>query len=142
MLPTNLVDDDEHLYRNIRARYGGAGNPPRVDPEGFFDDEKKPSVDRAAICGFNPVHTRRDTDGVALLIAGEIRGIDDINLEAPLRRFAVDVIPDELPTNPAHAKIVLDPWMDHKKLFRRLRHSLARLAERRPWAIPPEYDIA
>lgn len=144
MQPSDAVGDKEHLYRNIRAEYGVAGNPPHINPEGFFDEERKPSVDRAMLCAYNASYTRRNADGVAILVAKEVRDIGDIYLGEPAKFYGVNVISDPiendaiLPDNPAHAKIVLDPWFDHKKLFRRLRHSLARLAESRPWAIPPE----
>jgi hypothetical protein len=140
------VDDDELLYRNVRGGEHTVDSPPLVLPEAFFDRARRPSVDRARLCGDNPRHTQLGTDGVAVLKAGEIREIGDVALtppKAPPRAFMVDV--DAKPitglpggrSNLAHAEIFLTPASDNDRVFRKLRVALARLANQRPWAIEP-----
>ena len=61
--------------------------------------------------------------------------------------YAVDVVADPigtehpaLPENPAHAEIRTDPTIASDGVFKRLRRSLALLANQRGWLIPPDKD--
>ncbi len=143
MQPSDPVGDHELMYRNVRLGYHTQDDPPKVTSEAFFDPQRRPSVDRAELCGHDPLHTRLGRDGVAQLLAGEVRSIDDVVLHEPLRVYNVDVEPKPIMNdpvyrdNPAHAQIYLKPESNNDKLFRRLRVSLARLANSKPWAIPP-----
>ena len=144
-MSADRVEDEEVLYRNVRLDDCFRSGPEKVRSSAFMDRERKPSVDRAELCDHNPFYTRRGSDGVVSLLAGEVRQIGDVVLQAPLRVYEVDVQPDpikdhpELPDNPAHARIYLRPDSDNDKLFRRLRIALARLANQRPWEVEPEF---
>ena len=139
MLPTDQVGDEEILYRNVRWKYCDTSTPGviRLSPEAFFDPQRRPSVDRGVLCNHDPSHTQLGNDGVAVLIACQVRKIDDVLLLAPVRTFRVDVEPKPLHSNPAHAQVFLDPSSNNDKVFRRLRTSLARIANSHPWAIEP-----
>src|SRR5258708_1453769 len=117
-VPEGRVDDDELLYRRVRAQYyhRDPDNRPYVSANAFNDPEKKPSVDRAHLTGFDPSCTRWDqSDAIVSLLTEEVRGINTIventatgRLIAP---YVIDVKPDPvkdhatLPDNLAHAKI-------------------------------------
>ncbi len=133
------VGDGEVLYRNVRLRYCTPDETVKVRSEAFFDPQRRPSVDRAELCSHDPAYTRRGVDGVVSLVAREVRAIDDVLLHDPVRVFMVDVEPRPLQDNPAHAQIYLQPESNNDRVFRRLRISLARLANTRPWAIRPEF---
>ncbi len=89
------------------------------------------------------------SDGVAGVVARDARGITgliqyDAN-QQPVQTFRADVVPDpilpdnpeNLPTNPAHALILTDPFPPSKGVYRRLLESLAILATRNGWEIAP-----
>jgi hypothetical protein len=86
----------------------------------------------------DPKNSQTDpSDFVVSLLAGEIR--HKTVGELPLRqgkKCSVEITPDPLPGNSAHALIraVPDLTMDEKTLFKKLRTALARLAR---WEIGP-----
>lgn len=142
------VADDEVLYRRVPHRPGhflDENGRVRVTSQAFSDRRFRPSVDRAKLCGHDPSHTRAaPTDAVASLVARQVRGIDTVEQRNEkgevILRHSIDVEPrpirDDpvLPDNPAHAEIFAVPEFQNERTFRKLRESLALLAE---WQIPP-----
>ena len=148
------ITDDEILYRRIpsgRSLYSFRpdGNI-EIEPTAFDDPECRPSVDRAALCDNDPWSTlnRLTTSGldggVVSLITRDIRSIEGIikndSKGNPLPDFIIDVEHVPLPDNDAHAEIYGNPAFvraDRKRVFRKLGHRLAVLAEARSWEIVP-----
>ena len=154
MLIKTTVANEEILYRRVpsgRHLYSyRADGSIEIEPTAFDDPECRPSVDRAALCANEPQRTlnRLTTSGldggVVSLIASDIRSIKGIakndNKGEPLPDFIIDVEHVPLPENDAHAEIYGNPAFiraDRKKVFRKLGHRLAMLAETRGWEIVP-----
>lgn len=149
-MTSNYVLDEEALYRNVR---GGGEDEYRYDETGqliisnnaFLDRNKKPSVDRAKLNNFDPEKSRmRKEDGIVTLIAQEVRQIGDVrsNNGGGSIAHAVDVSPDPVPRNKAHAQITVEPDFfgsssKQKKAFKLLRIALARLATQNGWTLNP-----
>lgn len=141
----NHVQDDETLYRCIFFDRQGFTF---IESEGlivtrsaFLDPNNQPSVDRAKLCNNDPRYTQGDDErnGVVSLIAKEVRAIDDVKkYNNPPVTYAIDVVPVPLNNNPAHAEIHANPQIASKSVFRRLKTSLAILANKRGWLIFPE----
>lgn len=139
------VHSNEVLYRCVFH-----GNPKnytfedgilRVKSAAFMDRSNQISVDRAKHCHNNPSHTQKNSqDGVVMLIAREIRGIDDLEYQGkdPIH-YDLDVVPDPdfENNNMAHALIKANPNIENDKVFRRLRRKLEIIANRHGWLILP-----
>jgi hypothetical protein len=106
------VEDDELLYRRVTPNHW----KPKKDGSGFYlssqafaDPQRRPSVDRAMLCEFDPAYTQQDSANYVLsLLAGEVRGIDTVVRYAngvPVDHYAVDVEPVPIDDNDAHAEI-------------------------------------
>src|SRR5438270_12008374 len=103
------VADDEELYRSIRAEYlTTESGVLRARSEAFGDRGQRVSVDRALLVDNDPRRTRKGPScAVARLLTAAVR------LTIPQRAangqqigtYVIDVIPDPLPDNPAHAAI-------------------------------------
>ncbi|MCC6453729.1 MAG: hypothetical protein IT328_02175 [Caldilineaceae bacterium] len=138
------MEDDETLYRRITYKpdhwHMDDTGELRVTHTAFSDPQNKPSVDRARLCSNNPSWTQQDDErnGVVFLLAHEVRAIADIitNSNPPIKH-QIDVIHVPEEDNHAHAQIEPAPVISSKGTFRRLRVSLAFLANRRGWLIKP-----
>lgn len=150
MNKNDFVRDDEVLYRSVRGKYGEEysydNGKLEISSEAFRDRERKPSVDRAELKGYNPSLTKRsDTDGIVSLITADVRSIGTVKTKiqnADAIFHAVDVIYDPTPENPAHSKIVVSPEFfgsNNKQgnVFKLLQLALAELAERNGWTLEP-----
>ena len=147
--------DDEILYRRIPSGKRLYSFRPdgsiEIEPTAFDDRECRPSVDRAALCNNDPrctlnrLNTSGLDGGVVSLIARDVRSIEGIvkndSKGNPLPNFIIDVEHMPLPDNYAHAEIYGNPAFglaDRKRVFRKLGHRLAMLAEARGWEIVPQ----
>jgi hypothetical protein len=139
LLPEDRVGDDELLYRRVREQYisRDAENKPFVSANAFNDKQKKPSVDRAHLTGFDPQRARwEQSDAIVSLLTEEVRAINSIiertATGTPVAPYLIDVRPDPLkdhptlPDNPAHAQIQADRDMTGSA-FSRLKEVLAQM---------------
>lgn len=147
LMSVDKVEDDEILYRRVLFQK----NHYRIDSEfnvkissqAFLDRQYKVSVDRAKICNFDPTKTQQKKENaVVSLLTKDVRRIDTVierNQKGKcVEKHRIDVIPDALEDNEAHALIVTDPdYQKPKKVFRKLVDALARLANEREWVIYP-----
>lgn len=151
MNKNDFVRNDEILYRSVRGKYGeeyaydNIGKL-KVSSEAFRDRDKKPSVDRAELRGFNPVLSKlSDTDGVVSLMAADVRAIGTVKTKiqnTDTTAHAVDVIYAPTPENPAHSQIVVNPEFfgsksKQRNVFKLLQLALAELAEKNGWTLEP-----
>lgn len=149
MTIADRVEDEEILYRSVAKEcFTLVDGKLKLASTAFNDSTKKPSVDRAKLCCFNPAHAQKDpTHGVVSLTALSIRQIADViqNDEHGQPKFAheIDVIPNPIknrpnePDNPAHALIITHPDLANDKVTKKLKKSLARIASRGGWLIEP-----
>jgi hypothetical protein len=145
----NFVADDEFLYRCIFYKtldgtktYKIENGKVYVSISAFRDASLTPSVDRAALCEYNPVYTQKNPeDGVVSLICQDVRLIDSVVQKDPKGKeeftYKIDVLPRPLPDNNAHAQIEPTPSYRSKSVFRKLLERLAFLANQREWEILP-----
>jgi hypothetical protein len=130
------VADEERLYRSVRSSEilrDASGQALRASSQAFADRHQQVSVNRASWCDHDPRSTQKSrSDAVVELIAGEVRAIrsllrrDDQGREVGL--YAIDVSPDPLPDNTAHAVIYAHPQFASRSLFKRLQEQLAYMA--------------
>lgn len=123
------------LYRCIRVEYAKLVDGVwQCSENAFLDPEKEPSVDRANYCKNNPEYSKRGaTDGIASLSAQEVRNIKNVVKKSESGKtieheYTIDIKPDPLIENPAHAKIYADELLTSKP-FKRLREELANIAQ-------------
>ncbi|MFJ1212933.1 hypothetical protein [Burkholderia pyrrocinia] len=144
------VQDDEHLYRrvpNLPTMFKVESDKLRLSSSVFNDPEsstgeKRPSVDRAKLRNYDPVQSKTaPTQGIVGLLAADVRLIKDAkktddkgNVEYV---HEVDVVPNPLPGNDAHALVTVSPTFESRRPFDRLKECLARLAERQGWLVEP-----
>lgn len=143
----DFVGDDEILYRRISAGRNLYKRRPdgtiEISSQAFADRELRISVDRSKLCKKGARDTLGDDKGgVVSLVAGEIRGLDDVTRndkhETILQRFKIEIEPNPLSGNFAHAEIYAIPMFtdaDRRGAFRRLCRSLARMSR---WEIMPQ----
>lgn len=147
-----VVQDEELLYRRIQYDCVSYDQGQlRLSSQAFADRWLKPSVNRASIKP-DPKDSRViDSEGVAQLLAGEVRSVDTVlqPQQAPGQPqipYRLDVVarpipPDNEenePENLSHAQIESAPDLHNRSRFDKVKDSLARLAERRPLAIEPK----
>lgn len=148
MEPLHVYDPDE-LYRSVReGEYVTRDGKVAFSASAFSDRERKPSVDTSALRK-DPREARRSADqGVAKLIAGEMRTNCKVSIfnnkgkETGAHR--VDVLhrpiendPDGEPDNLAHCQIECDPMIDNDRVFKRLKEALAGMATQYGWVVKP-----
>ena len=148
----DYVSDEEELYRNVRGEgadeyyYDEATGDLVIESKAFLDPRKEPSVDRAKLRNFDPEQSRlNEENGIVTLITREVRHIGDVETNddrGKQVKHAVDVSPDRISGNEAHALIVVEPdffGTESKKnrAFKLLRKALARLATQRGWTLEP-----
>ena len=151
MKKNNCVRNEEELYRSVRGKleeeysYDSKGKL-RISSEAFRDRDRKPSVDRAELRGFNPVLSKlSDTDGVVSLITADVRAIGAVktkNLNEDVVIHAVDVVYAPTAENPAHSQIVVNPEFfgsksKQRNVFKLLQLALAELAGKNGWTLEP-----
>lgn len=139
--PNAPVSDDEILYRAVanEPRYfpTDADGNPRISGMAFNDVNRRPSVDRAALCPGGPEETQsrfRSGSSVLSLVAREVRSLSATH-GATGQVYTVDVEPVPLPENPSHSEIFGRPPFDTDKIFDRIKQSLTRIAL---VTLPPE----
>jgi hypothetical protein len=138
------IENADELYRSLRP--WDIGTDGKVKSTAFNDKEKKqPSVDQAKLRTSPEESKLNPEDGIALLVAGEIRNIAvSINGDGEPNHH-IDVVPDpvepddekEIMGNPAHAIVVATPGFLNDSRFKRLKHALSLLANVRPRVIEP-----
>ena len=131
----NRVDDDETLYRSVKRILWKQKNNGEfyLSSQAFTDRNRRPSVDRAKLCGHDPSYTRfSPSDYVCSLVAKDVRTISTVvkydKKGIPQVRHNIDVEPVPLSDNAAHAEIYAVPEISGERLFKRLLERLACLA--------------
>lgn len=151
MNKNGFIRDDEVLYRSVRGKLGeeylyDSKGKLQISSEAFRDRDRKPSVDRAELRGFNPVLSKlSDTDGVISLITADVRAIGTVKtkiLNEDVVIHAVDIVYAPTPENPAHSQIVVNPEFfgsksKQRNVFKLLQLALAELAEKNGWTLEP-----
>ncbi|OGQ91855.1 MAG: hypothetical protein A2289_11710 [Deltaproteobacteria bacterium RIFOXYA12_FULL_58_15] len=131
----------EPLYRRVLCGVGHfqplEDGTVKISSQAFSDRGMKPSVDRSSLCPHGPSYSQADlSDGVVSVLASGVRGIAARSVKDGVTiSYAIDVFPDPLPGNPAHAEIRPSPEYATKSAFRKVLEALALLAA---WEIYPE----
>jgi hypothetical protein len=148
---SDCVSDDEVLYRRLLYENNhykildSEQHTVQISSQAFADRSYKISVDRAKLCNFDPVYTQKQEEcAVVSLVTRDVRKIDTVierdKKGRDIIKHSIDVIPDKMEENQAHALIVPNPEYRNpnpRSLFRKLLEALARLANDREWEIPP-----
>ena len=150
-LTVTLVEDGERLYRAVRCgpdEYKVVDGKVRFAAAAFNDPELKPSVDRSSMRD-DPRDTRfRESDGIAQVIAHEVRAIGHIPVEPGNpnsdKVYQIDAIhrpilksETEPRDNLAHCQVECDPGIKAAHFKKRLREALAILASGHGWIVDP-----
>lgn len=152
------VDDAEQLIRRVPA-VGGCFKsiaPIELSSTAFNDRSHKPSVDRLRMKASSDDCKLQPTDGLVMLIAGEVRAIDggivmgannkplvDASGNPTGETYRIDVLhrPIEASAttkeNAAHTQIETTP-APGRSPFERIKERLARLADTRGWIVEPK----
>lgn len=143
------IDDSHDLYRSVReGEYTTLNGKVAFSASAFNDRDRKPSVDTAALRG-DPRETRRGSEqGVAKLVAGDVRKTSAIPIKNAkgevIGGHSIDIIhrpikddPSGEPDNPAHCQVECHPTMDSDTRFKRLKEALAAIANRYGWVVAP-----
>ncbi len=121
--------------------YGPKGNL-QISSEAFRDRDRKPSVDRAELRGYDPTLSKlSDTDGVISLMTADVRAIGIVKTKIQ-NEDAVDVVYAPTSENPAHSLIIVKPEFfgsknKQRNVFKLLQFALAELAEKNGWTVKP-----
>jgi hypothetical protein len=135
-MPT-IVHDTEELYRAIKSKskaYTQVDGRTVFSSSAFDDRMLTPSVDRSALI-LNPRYSMKSpSDGIAKLIAREVRTsckiVIDPNAKGPSVEYAVDVIHRPIlndpvePENLAHCQIECNPAISSNSRFKKLKEAL------------------
>ncbi|MFV8628544.1 hypothetical protein ACNRDB_03495 [Ralstonia pseudosolanacearum] len=140
-----FIDNAEIVYRRVPNDpmfFSVVGGKLRVHSVAFNDKTQKPSVERSSLLDNEPQRAKTvGTQGVVGLVTGSVRGIDTVTQTDTdgnvIKTHQIDVVPDKLPDNPAHALITHAPEFQSKRPFERLKERLARLAEKEGWLVEP-----
>ncbi len=129
------VHNEETLYRSIVPNLWKQKSDGEfyLSSQAFADRNRRPSVDRARLCGHDPSYTQfRPSDYVRGLLAEDVRAISTVirhdRKGVPQVRHNIDVEPVPLSDNAAHAEIFAVPEISGGRLFERLLEKLAYLA--------------
>lgn len=134
-MSTNVVADDEELYRRIRnlpGYYTIQDGKCRLSSQAFSDRAMRISVNRAVLCDGDPSSVQyENADAVVSFYVRDVRAIDlkGETDDKQVITYIIDVEPKPLPDNPSHAEIYATPMYASKSTFRRLIEKLARLYE-------------
>jgi hypothetical protein len=146
-MPT-IVQDSEELYRSIKSQskaYTQVEGRTVFSSSAFDDRMLMPSVDRSALI-LNPRYSKHSpSDGIAKLIAREVRNSCKIAVDPndPSIHHAVDVVHRPIlndpvdPDNLAHCQIECAPAFSTNSRFKKLKEALARLATSHGFVIVP-----
>lgn len=129
------VADDEVLYRAIRSdanllTYDVDGNL-RISSNAFNDALRRPSVDRECLCTDGPTECQMrfaPGSGVLSLLTADVREISATHGVTGIV-YCADVEAVPLSYNATHAEIYGKPSFDTDKVFVRIKHALARIAQ-------------
>lgn len=139
------VHDDEFLYRSVSPGRGNLynyeGGKLKLSSQAFNDKKyNQPSVDRAQLRNNDPKNSQLSpNDGIVSLLTKEIRNETvKINNPADPIQYALDVRPDPIDDNPAHAIIISSPLYKNDNAFRKVKIKLALLANKRGWLLEPK----
>jgi hypothetical protein len=147
MTPFHVYDPDQ-LYRSVRpGEYTTREGKVTFSASAFNDRDHKPSVDTSAFRKDPRDARKSQADGVAKLIAGEVRKSCKIpifdNKKRRTGEHSVDVlhrpiinIPGE-PDNVAHCQVECHPTIDSDSRFKRLKEALAALANKYGLIVEP-----
>jgi hypothetical protein len=145
------VENNEILHRSVPCD-AVVWTPDgwHLTSEAFNDRGMAPSVDRRAIRPLAEESKLSPTDGIAQLLAAEVRECDQVvhnpDVPAPEQvRYKLDVEPDPIREgnaegrvpNLSHALIKSAPTVASKSRFKKIKEALCRLARRREWVIRP-----
>ena len=114
MKKNDHVRNEEELYRSVRGKLEeeysySPKDSLQISSEAFRDRDRKPSVDRAELRGYDPTLSKlSDTDGVVSLMIADVRGIGIVKTKIQ-NEDAVDVVYNPTPENPAHSQIIVKP---------------------------------
>lgn len=129
------VADDEVLYRAIRPdanllTYDDDGSL-RISSNAFNDALRRPSVDRACLCTAGPTECQMrfaPGSGVLSLLTSDVREISATHGVTGIV-YCADVEAVPIPNNAIHAELYGKPQFDTDKVFVRIKHALARIAQ-------------
>ena len=155
MAKNKRVQDDEELYRNVRAErnykhYSCKAGKVEIKYNAFRDPCKKPSVDRAVLLDYVPQRALlNETNGIVSIKAGDVRAIGMVKTKTKDRDVAhtVDIVFCRTDDRPAHSQITVTPEFFDSDIkqddpFRFLQKALARLATddvtKNGWRWPPK----
>lgn len=132
----DYVDDDEVLYRSVKPVLWKQKDNGEfyLSSQAFADRNRRPSVDRAKLCGHDPSHAQfHPSDYVCSLVAKDVRAIATVvkndKQGVPQVRYDIDIEPVPLPDDDAHAEIYAVPEISGGRLFERLLERLAYIAQ-------------
>ena len=141
MAENERVQDNEELYRNVRAdrkykHYSCKAGKVEIKYNAFRDPCKKPSVDRAKLLEFEPSRALlNETNGIVSVKASDVRAIGTVKTETEDGDVAhtVDVVFCPTCDRLAHSQIIVTPEFFDSDIkqddpFRFLQKALARLA--------------
>jgi hypothetical protein len=138
MKKNDYVRNEEELYRSVRGKleeeysYSSKGSL-QISSEAFRDRDRKPSVDRAELRGYDPTLSKlSDTDGVISLMTADVRAIGIVKTK----------IQNEDAVVHAHSQIIVKPELfgsksKQKNTFKLLQLALAELAAKNGWTVEP-----
>ena len=142
------IQNYEQLYRRVKVNTSNMHLNARryiyhsevdieIRPPAF--DTESPSVYLATLIDFDPVNAQRhNTDGVFLLLAGDVKNLKIDNYSVTVRHTPEC-------NNFAHSEIVITPDIGNlrnsrkRKILRELRRKLAFIANQTGWKIKPPY---
>jgi hypothetical protein len=140
------ISNDEILYRCLHFEgsnkaYRFTEGKVRLSALAFADASRQPSVDRACLLENDASKAQKgdNRNAVVFLRAYQIRGMEKFKTNDDKGKeretHLVDVKPDPIVGNDAHAVIYLQPEAGNS-VFKRVREALARLVEENNnWAI-------
>lgn len=148
MNSSEVVQDDEELYRNVRGKledkeYSIQDGKLIIEYHAFWDSSLKPSVDRAKLKNNDPASSLlSNTNGIVSIKAGDVRAIGTVKTKHKnevIANHAIDVIPDATNENPAHALIIVRPEFFDSKSKQKNAFKLLQiaLATKNGWTLEP-----
>jgi hypothetical protein len=138
------IENPDELYRSLRP--DDVGTAGKIKSTAFNDRLKRqPSVDQAKLRASPEESKKNPEDGIAVLVAGEVRAISVAVDAKDGAKHNIDVVPDPIERNEqegveenlAHALIVSTPDFINPTRFKLLKHALAELANSRERLIEP-----
>jgi len=150
---TGAVGDDEQVFRRVKRQvanqicYKVENGKLIFSASAFNDPQNSPSFDRAELKHHRDPHLSRECveEGIVSLRTEQIRKLGPIpkmnDKGKPIGSYGVDVVPDPLLGNCAHALVVTSPGNPSTGAFKKLKDGLARLASQVGWAVEPDCEL-